>query len=39
VFFFFFFEEADNEDIDAMIAHFEQQEAYEECAELMKLKK
>tara|TARA_B100000902_G_scaffold279225_1_gene265100 strand:- start:314 stop:574 length:261 start_codon:yes stop_codon:yes gene_type:complete len=32
-------EEPDNDDIDAMIAHFEEQEAYEECAELMKLKK
>ena len=32
-------EEADNEDIDAMIAHFEEMECYEECADLLKLKK
>ena len=32
-------EEVDNEDIDSMIAHFEEMECYEECAELLKLKK
>jgi|TARA_B100001094_G_C17568128_1_gene501545 hypothetical protein len=32
-------EDADNQDIDSMIAHFEEMEAYEECAELLKLKK
>jgi len=32
-------EEPDNEDIDSMIAHFEELECYEECAELLKLKK
>ena len=32
-------EEADNDQIDSMIAHFEEMEAYEECAELLKLKK
>jgi hypothetical protein len=32
-------EEADNEDLDAMISHFEELECYEECAELLKLKK
>ena len=32
-------EDADNYQIDSMIAHFEEMEAYEECAELLKLKK
>jgi|TARA_R100000544_G_C2208661_1_gene50710 hypothetical protein len=32
-------EEFDNEDIDSMISHFEEIEAYEECAVLLKLKK
>tara|TARA_R110000796_G_scaffold45174_1_gene109502 strand:- start:1221 stop:1478 length:258 start_codon:yes stop_codon:yes gene_type:complete len=32
-------EEVDNEDLDSMIAHFEEMECYEECAELLKLKK
>jgi|TARA_R110001592_G_scaffold18404_3_gene76419 hypothetical protein len=32
-------EDADNDQIDSMIAHFEEMEAYEECAELLKLKK
>lgn len=32
-------EEPDNEQIDSMIAHFEEMEAYEECAKLLKLKK
>ncbi len=32
-------EEFDNEDIDSMILHFEELEAYEECAVLLKLKK
>ena len=31
-------EDVDNEDLDSMIAHFEEMECYEECAELMKLK-
>jgi hypothetical protein len=31
-------DEADNEQIDTMIAHFEDMECYEECAELLKLK-
>jgi hypothetical protein len=32
-------EDPDNEQIDSMIAHFEEMEAYEECAKLLKLKK
>jgi len=32
-------EEPDSEQIDSMIAHFEEMEAYEECAKLLKLKK
>tara|TARA_R100000935_G_C2780006_1_gene141297 strand:+ start:236 stop:496 length:261 start_codon:yes stop_codon:yes gene_type:complete len=32
-------EDADNEQIDTMIAHFEESEAYEECAVLLKLKR
>mgnify|MGYP003119792078 FL=1 len=32
-------EEADNEQIDTMIEHFEATECYEECAVLLKLKK
>jgi hypothetical protein len=32
-------EDADNEQIDTMIDHFEAIECYEECAELLKLKK
>mgnify|MGYP003123694200 CR=1 FL=1 len=32
-------EEADNEDLDSMILHFESMECYEECGELLKLKK
>ena len=31
-------EDVDNEDLDSMIAHFEEMECYEECAELIKLK-
>jgi|TARA_R110001592_G_scaffold121043_2_gene326049 hypothetical protein len=32
-------EDVDNDGIDAMISHFEEMESYEECAELLKLKK
>ena len=32
-------EAPDNDQIDSKIAHFEEMEAYEECAELLKLKK
>ena len=31
-------EEADSEQIDTMISHFEDMECYEECGELLKLK-
>jgi len=32
-------EEVNNEDIDEMIAYYEDLECYEECAELLKIKK